>query len=353
MIGFLANRRHSRLQQLLSSYIDGEVDPTELRDVEEHLATCESCRGELETLRFTVDLLRELPEIAVRRSFSLSEAPGPVRTAPSLGWAAGLATSVAALLLVALLLGDLTGVLVQTPGLEMDVVAVQEQAAAPIAAAPAGEPEIKRETVVVEEAGPVVAAAAAPAGVPALEPAAAPAPAPAMPAPTPEPAASPAPALAMPAPAPAPESAAAPVEPESSAPALQRADERPSIEVTVQTEAETPPAEPKTLAASAPATVVQPAPAAPEPSEPSAPSDGAAQRDERVAATSPESIQAPSALSTVESESPKPTSVPAREAPDEEGVSLPLWQLEAVLLAMVLALVALWATLRRRDARRI
>ena len=300
---------------MLSSYIDGEVDSAELREVEEHLAACDSCRRDLDSLRFTVGLLQELPEVSVRRSFSLSEAPGPIRTGPSPGWAAGLATSMAALLLVALLLGDITGVLVQTPGLEMDGLAAR--ATTPFLAAPPEVSDDEREAVVSEVVGPVAPTAPAPL---------------------------PAPAMA------------------ASAPALPATQEAPGTEVAKQTDSEKPPAEPRSLTAPAPSVAVQQPPAAPEPSRQSAPIDAAAQQDGGVIAAAPESLPVPSApealktpksTSGEERESPLAASAPAREAPDEDGLALPLWQLEAVVLAIVLALVALWAILKRRAVSRI
>ena len=277
---------------MLSSYIDGEVEPAELREVEEHLAACDSCRRELDTLRFTVSLLQELPEVPVRRSFSLSEAPGPVRTAPSLGWYASLATSMAALLLVALLAGDVTGLLVQTPGPEMDELAAREEAIAPLSVESAQVVEVERETVVSEESGPVAAAAAEGA---------------------------------------------------------------PGIEVTVQTESETQVVEPEMIAAAAPAAVVQPTPAPPEPSRASPPIDAAVQQDAGAPAAAPESITVPAAPDAEQREVPQPSPGPESEPPDEEGLSLPLWQLEAVFggMAIALALVAVWAILRRRGVPRI
>ena len=108
MIGFLGIGKHNGLRTLLSAYIDGEVSKAESRRVEEHLAGCRECVLELESLRATVGLLRELPELAVPRSYALSEAPAPLRAPFRLIPAAGLATSAAALLLVALLVGDVT-----------------------------------------------------------------------------------------------------------------------------------------------------------------------------------------------------------------------------------------------------
>lgn len=108
MIGFLGIGKHNRLRTLLSAYIDGEVGEAESKRVEEHLAGCRECVLELESLRATVGLLRELPELAVPRSYVLTEASAPLRVAYRLIPAAGLATSAAALLLVALLVGDVT-----------------------------------------------------------------------------------------------------------------------------------------------------------------------------------------------------------------------------------------------------
>ncbi len=112
MIGLPGIRRHARLRELLSAYIDGEVSASETSRVEEHLAGCQECRDELASLRSTVDLLRRLPELAVPRSFALSEAPQR-RPTPTIVWTARLATSAAAVLLVALLLGDIVGLVGQ------------------------------------------------------------------------------------------------------------------------------------------------------------------------------------------------------------------------------------------------
>lgn len=60
--------------ELLSAYIDGEVTPAEKQHVERHLATCHACVGELESLRWTVNLLHEVPPVAVPRPFAVREA---------------------------------------------------------------------------------------------------------------------------------------------------------------------------------------------------------------------------------------------------------------------------------------
>ncbi len=57
--------------ELLSAYIDGEVTPDEVARVERHLPGCRRCAEELESLRWTVNLLREAPLVTVPRSFTI------------------------------------------------------------------------------------------------------------------------------------------------------------------------------------------------------------------------------------------------------------------------------------------
>ena len=168
MIGFLASRKHSRLRGLLSAYVDGEVSESEAGQVERHLVDCEPCRAELDTLRMTVGLLRDLPELAVPRSFALSGELAPIGRSRPVFWAMPLAASTAAVLLVAVLVGDLTGIVTQTRVLPEEA-AIMTLEAAPVAALPAP------------------AAAAAPAALAAPSTGPTPAPAMALAAPPPEP----------------------------------------------------------------------------------------------------------------------------------------------------------------------
>ena len=93
MFGLLASRRHARLRNLLSAYIDGEVTESEAARVEEHLSGCEECRPELDSLRSTVGLLRQLPELELPRSYTLSEAPSArLALASPVVWTARFAT---------------------------------------------------------------------------------------------------------------------------------------------------------------------------------------------------------------------------------------------------------------------
>ncbi|MBI2953171.1 MAG: zf-HC2 domain-containing protein [Chloroflexi bacterium] len=68
------------ITELLSPYLDGQVSEDERRQVEEHLPRCARCGRELQELRVTVQALRDLPVIAMPRSFALAAQP---RTLPT------------------------------------------------------------------------------------------------------------------------------------------------------------------------------------------------------------------------------------------------------------------------------
>jgi len=53
----------SEIQENLSAYLDGELDPAGAAELESHLEGCESCRSELESLRSTVELVRSVPRV--------------------------------------------------------------------------------------------------------------------------------------------------------------------------------------------------------------------------------------------------------------------------------------------------
>ena len=305
MIGFLASRKHSRLRGLLSAYIDGEVSESEAGLVEQHLAGCDRCRAELDSLRMTVGLLRELPLLAVPRSFALSEEPASVRPSRPVFWAVPLTTSVAALLLVALLVSDLTGIVTQR------AVVPEDAAAMTLEAAPA---------------------AALPLPASAAVPAAAPAPA-AMSTPSPLPTPAPSMALAA-APPPSVEEAVVAeevveVEAETEVAAAQAAIEPKAAEADEEIEMES----------------MAPRSTAPEEEEASPGVEGAA--DQLLAEPQMAEAAAP-VLSTATVDTPA-TERPQPGADGSQGLSAPLWQLEVGLggLFVGLALLTLWM-LRRR-----
>ena len=310
MIAFLGGR-HTKLRSLLSAYIDGQVSDSERARVDRHLEECRDCRFELETLTATVDLLGQLPQVRTARSFALTEEPERVPSVEPFVWAARVVAPMAAVFLVVLVLGDVFGVVTQRRGAGELAVATETQFAsvpdaeaevAPQAALPAAAPAPSEgETVEVEAVKEVVRevempATAAKEAVVEKEVAAAPAAA-----------APPLPTVEAQAAVPAPEVEAAQVPP----------DDRP-----------------------AEATAVPAVAAAPPPTE-EAPS-----ADEGVEAIEPETAEIDTGVRSVER---------LRAAPEEDdGLELPLWQLEAGIagLILVVVLAGFWAAQRRRRLTR-
>jgi anti-sigma factor RsiW len=60
---------HQDVQLLLSAYLDGEIEPAEAAGVEAHVATCDACRAEVESLRETMDALASLASIEAPDGF--------------------------------------------------------------------------------------------------------------------------------------------------------------------------------------------------------------------------------------------------------------------------------------------
>ena len=138
----LFGREDQRRHELLSAYVDGEVTAEEAREVEELLASSEDARRELAELQTTVDLVRGLPDLELPRSFALDAAPKKRWT---LWWPSirttGLATSVATMLLVGLVAGDMLDVLEQTRFGGDDSGYASDDSAFAAAAAPVPAPE--------------------------------------------------------------------------------------------------------------------------------------------------------------------------------------------------------------------
>ena len=387
MIGLPRIRRHARLRELLSAYIDGEVSASETLRVEEHLAGCQECQDELASLRSTVGLLRRLPELAVPRSFALSEAPQR-RPTPTIVWTARLATSVAAVLLVALLLGDIVGLVGQQRQLEdaASRAAVQAPGApAPLAAVrgipEAAAPELESAPALAAPPAPAAAPAPAPSPAPAVsEPAQAFAP-PAAPSPAaeaaPSVAAAAAPSLGALAPAATPSptaDAARSLAAAAAAPAAPAPGPAPTPAPSELAQAFAPPAASSPTAAAAPA-LAAPAPA-PAIAAAAAPFDGGV-ASPRTPAEEPE-IATPE-LRTLPAQPDTAKALPApvdtpftREAPaevvtpaggaasdadegregvaEDDGLTLPLWQVETALggLFVIFVLATLWIARRSR-----
>ncbi|MBS1253967.1 MAG: hypothetical protein MAG451_03022 [Anaerolineales bacterium] len=138
--------------ELTSAYIDSEVTPSEAAHIEHHLQECRRCNGELASLRWTVNLLREVPPVPVPRSFVVRQAdiePEPARqpfTLPNwlvngLPWA----TAVTAVLVVLTFSADIffDSWLANAPAaMEAPMARSAREESAPLAAeAPAAESE--------------------------------------------------------------------------------------------------------------------------------------------------------------------------------------------------------------------
>lgn len=105
--------KHARFRGKLSPYIDGRLTPGETGELEAHLAGCDACRRELDELRATASVLRELPQAEPRRSFALT--PGmlerratPRPSAPPLAAGMRLASAAVAVALTVVAIGDLS-----------------------------------------------------------------------------------------------------------------------------------------------------------------------------------------------------------------------------------------------------
>lgn len=186
----LNGRIHKQVIDLLSPYVDGQVTADERILVEAHLATCPQCTQDLATLRQTVALVGQLPQVAAPRPFTLRESD--VKTVhPSrpawwrLPWAQGLVAAGALLLCVVIVGGGLllgrTGMLgepaapvaMEAPratqttaeerAAEKAVVEEAEEAAAEPAAEMAAEAEVEVTVEAEKEAQPAAAEAPAPA----------------------------------------------------------------------------------------------------------------------------------------------------------------------------------------------
>jgi hypothetical protein len=66
-------RIHNQVVDLLSAYIDGELSAGERELVQAHITTCSTCADDLASLRQTVRLLGQLPQVAAPRPFTLRE----------------------------------------------------------------------------------------------------------------------------------------------------------------------------------------------------------------------------------------------------------------------------------------
>ena len=116
---FKKKPKHISLESL-SEFLDGGLSDADIRKIEGHLRTCESCAEELDSLRDTVGLLRQTPVLPTARDFTFAQAPesapephAPVAAVGFPGfrvpvWAYGAAASVAVVAFAITLSIDLT-----------------------------------------------------------------------------------------------------------------------------------------------------------------------------------------------------------------------------------------------------
>jgi anti-sigma factor RsiW len=107
--------KHTRIRKNLSPYIDGQLSPRERTALEEHLATCDACRSELDELRATISAVGGVSDVEPPRSFALtaemlerrvSSPPAPV---PGYAMGMRLAGAAVAVVLAVVLVGDMGG----------------------------------------------------------------------------------------------------------------------------------------------------------------------------------------------------------------------------------------------------
>lgn len=72
--------KHQYYEDRLSAYLDGELAPQEQDAVERHLATCQACQWDLDTLQATVQWTSELPTVPLPRVFTIPAPTQPERT---------------------------------------------------------------------------------------------------------------------------------------------------------------------------------------------------------------------------------------------------------------------------------
>lgn len=104
----LSHNHPDNSDELLSAYIDNAVDAVDRRRAQQYIAACAACAQEVQELRMFRELLRELPNVQPRRSFTLDPATiAPQRRLlfPTLRWS----SLVAALLFVVVVGVDVLG----------------------------------------------------------------------------------------------------------------------------------------------------------------------------------------------------------------------------------------------------
>lgn len=94
---------HAYVEARLSDYVDGQLPDDERARVQEHLRGCEQCRASLDSLQWTISLLKQVPAPGLPRQFTLPVTPRvPARGVPDwLVWSLrGVAVAATAIVVV-------------------------------------------------------------------------------------------------------------------------------------------------------------------------------------------------------------------------------------------------------------
>ena len=142
----------------LSDFLNGDLPEAERQFVQTHIESCAECRGDFESLRVTVQVLRQMPLQSVPRNFTIA-APEPRQSTRLfwLRWSSGvLAATFVALLALRVVLPTAQPTLAPAAGTTANTVA-ERTAAAP--AAPTSAPAAMPAATAAPVARPQIAAA--------------------------------------------------------------------------------------------------------------------------------------------------------------------------------------------------
>lgn len=101
---FTRKSRCQEVKELLSPYTDQQLSSSQRVMLEDHLAKCTVCSGELESLGATIDLLHRVPMVSPPCSFAIAEVEPRRRLAP-FAWASA-ATAAAMSAMAFFFVGD-------------------------------------------------------------------------------------------------------------------------------------------------------------------------------------------------------------------------------------------------------
>ena len=133
----------------LTEYVDGRLPAGKRERLELHLESCSRCGEEMESLRHTVRLLRQVPMAAPRRVFTLAGAPAPVQAPRRVmvpAWGYGAVATAAVILFAVIISADLGG------ALERQVSDTSQ--AASVSAGPEGPPSVPGRAGALGPPGP-------------------------------------------------------------------------------------------------------------------------------------------------------------------------------------------------------